>query len=256
MKFPPLILITPSTESKGVEFGDTSISLSENYLLAVLASGGLPVALPCTTSREAVAECVRRCDGVLLTGGDDVSPGLYARSLPSKLRKTTLPNDPARDLRELLVIDEVFRHRKPLLAICRGHQLLNVALGGTLVVDIRSQLPGALNHRRMDKRNEIVHEARLTGDSLLAKITGRQTLGVNSTHHQSVAHVGKLLRVTASSVDGVVEGMELRREAAGLLPYLMSVQFHPERLARRHPEHQRIISSFTLACDLNQRKIL
>ena len=256
MKSPPLILISPSTESKGAEFGDTSISLSEAYPRAIMAAGGVPLALPCTASRAVVAECVKRCDGVMLTGGDDVSPKLYTDHLTPALRKTTLPNDPERDLRELLLIDEVFRQHKPLLAICRGHQMLNVALGGTLVVDIRTELPGALNHRRMDKRNEVVHEARLTDDSLLAKITGRQTLGVNSTHHQAVNRIAKPLWVTARSADGVIEGMELRPEAARLLPFLMSVQFHPERLVTRHPEHRKIFSSFTLACDLNRKKSL
>jgi len=256
MKSPPLILISPSTESKGAEFGDTSISLSENYPRAIMAGGGAPLTLPCTLSRELVAECVRRCDGVLLTGGDDIEPKLYTNKLSPRLRKTLSPVDYERDLRELLLIDEVFRQQKPLLAICRGHQILNVALGGTLVVDIPSQLPKAINHRRLDKGSEVVHEARLTDDSLLAKITGGQTLGVNSTHHQAVARIAKPLRATARSADGVVEGMELRPEAARLLPFLLAVQFHPERLVTRHPEHQKIFSSLTLACDLNRRKSL
>lgn len=251
-----MILISPSTESKGAEFGDTSMSLSENYPRAVMAAGGLPVTLPCTVSREMVAESVRRCDGVLLTGGDDIQPKLYLNKLTRRLRKTLTATDGERDLRELMLIDEVFRQRKPLLAICRGHQLLNVALGGTLVVDIASQLPKAINHRRMDKRGEVVHEARLTDDSLLAKMTGRQTLGVNSTHHQAVARIAKPLRVTARSADGVVEGMELRPEAAWLLPFLLTVQFHPERLVARYPEHQKIFSGFILACDLNRKKSL
>ena len=256
IKPPPLILISPSTESKGAEFDDKSISLSEVYPRAIMAAGGMPLALPGTASREMVAESVRRCDGVLLTGGDDIQPKLYTNKLSPRLRRTLTPTDGERDLQELLLIDEVFRQRKPLLAICRGHQMLNVALGGTLVVDIPSQLPGAIDHRRLDKRNEVVHEARLTEGSLLAKITGRQTLGVNSTHHQAIARVAKPLRVTARSADGVVEGMELRPEAARRLPFLLAVQFHPERLVARHPEHRKIFSSFTLACDLNRKKSL
>ena len=88
------------------------------------------------------------------------------------------------------MIDEIFRQRKPLLAICRGHQLLNVAFGGRLIADIRRQVPGALNHRRMDKADELVHEVPLTAGSLLAKIVGGQVLGVNSTHHQAVCRTG------------------------------------------------------------------
>jgi len=140
---PPLILISPSVESEGVEFSDRSISLSEAYPRAVADAGGVPLTLPVGKSRELIAECVRRCDGVLLTGGDDIEPSLYGEGLPARLRRTvaTSPDGGERDLRELVLIDEVFQQRKPLLAICRGHQVLNVALGGTLVVDIASQLP-------------------------------------------------------------------------------------------------------------------
>ena len=145
MTKPPLILISPSIESEGVEFRDRSISLSEAYPRAVAHAGGIPLALPVGTSRELMAECVRRADGILLTGGDDIEPGLYGNGLPAKLRRTveTTPDGGERDLRELILVDEVFRQRKPLMAICRGHQLLNVALGGTLVVDISTQRPGA-----------------------------------------------------------------------------------------------------------------
>ena len=136
----------------------------------------------------------------------------------------------------------------PVLAICRGHQLLNVALGGTLVLDIRSQLPGALEHRRTDKRSEVVHEVRLTPDSLLAKITTRQQLGVNSTHHQAVGRVAPPLRVVAASQDGIIEGVELKPGVAPWMPFLLSVQFHPERLVDRYPEHRRIFRAFARAC--------
>src|SRR5882762_7253094 len=145
---PPLILISPSVESKGEEFGDLSISLSEAYQQALLESGAIPLALPVTTSREIIAECVSHADGVLLTGGEDVDPRIYSDQLPPGVRKTVTvtPDGGARDLREVLLVDEVFHQRKPLLAICRGHQVLNVALGGTLVVDVATQVRGAINH--------------------------------------------------------------------------------------------------------------
>ena len=144
MTRPPLILVTPDIESAGKEHGDRSISLSARYLEALTAAGALPLALPTTISRDALAECVRRCDGVLLTGGDDIDPRLYNSKLPATVRQTVrvTPDAGERDFRELLLIDEVFRQRKPLLAICRGHQMLNVALGGTLVADIPRQCPG------------------------------------------------------------------------------------------------------------------
>src|SRR2546428_5684601 len=180
MSAPPLILISPNIEKKGDEFGDVSISLSETYQQALMGAGAMPRAMPATLSPELIAQCVARCDGVLLTGGEDVDPRLYGNGLPSRVRRTVnvTPDGGARDLRELMLIDELFRQRKPLLAICRGHQVLNVALGGTLFADIRSQKPQAQNHRRMDKRSQVVHEVRLTADSLLAKITGARKLGV------------------------------------------------------------------------------
>src|SRR5205823_10750980 len=126
---------------------------------------------------------------------------------------------------------EVFRQRKPLLAICRGHQMLNVALGGTLFADISVQVPGAVNHRRMDKRSEVAHEVRLTAGTRLSKIAGGTRLGVNSTHHRVFRTVADPLEVIAWSDDGIVESMQLKAAAARLLPFLLSVQFHPERLA-------------------------
>lgn len=227
-----------------------SSSLSEAYQRALLDAGALPFELPLIHSRELIAESVRRCNGVLLTGGEDVDPRLYTEGLPARLREkvTITPDGGRRDLRELLVIDEVFRQGKPLLAICRGHQILNVALGGSLLADIQAQCPQALNHRRMDQRSEIVHQVQLTPGSILSKIAGTQNLGVNSTHHQAVQRVAASLQVAARSPDGIVEALELKAAATPRLPFLLSVQFHPERLADRFPEHRAIFRAFTQAC--------
>ena len=250
---PPLILVSASTEKKGVEFGDVSLSLSENYPKAVMLGGGLPVVLACAAERALVAESVRRCDGVLLTGGDDVNPALYRARLPARLRRTVGPTDRPRDLRELLVIAETLRQRKPLLAICRGQQLLNVALGGTLLVDIATQLPQAINHDRSDRKGAVVHEVQLTADSLLAKILGSRKLGVNSSHHQAVDRVAAALRVTGRSADGIVEVLELAAPATGWLPFLLAVQFHPERLVTAHSEHRQIFRRFIAACERTKK---
>jgi putative glutamine amidotransferase len=256
MTKPPLILVSPTVETKGSEFADLSTSLSETYQQILVHCGALPIILSATISRELIAECVGRCDGVLLTGGEDVDPRLYGNGLPPRLRGTVTvtPDGGARDLRELVLIDEVFRQRKPLLGICRGQQMLNVALGGTLTADILGQVPRAINHRRMDRRSEIVHEVRLTRGSLLAKITGRQKLGVNSTHHQAVARVARPLNVAAVSSDGIIESLELGPGATSMLPFLLSVQFHPERLVDRYPEHRAIFRGFTQACLLSRRE--
>jgi putative glutamine amidotransferase len=252
----PLVLVSANVEKKGDEFGDLSISLSETYQQALMGCGAIPIVLPATVSREVIAECVSHCDGVLLTGGEDVDPRLYGNGLPPRLRGTVTvtPDGGARDLRELVLIDEVFRQRKPLLGVCRGHQVLNVALGGTLMADVLAQMPRAINHRRMDRRSEIVHEVRLTRGSLLAKITGKQKLGVNSTHHQAVARVARPLKVAAVSSDGIIESLELGPGAVNVLPFLLSVQFHPERLVDRYPEHRAIFRGFIQACALSRKE--
>src|SRR2546425_9579246 len=105
MKPTPLIAISPSTARRGAEFADASISLSNRYLQAIIDAGGMPLAMPCVPDAHLVGEMVRRADGVLLTGGDDVQPELYAPNLPARLRKTVSPASPERDRMELLVID-------------------------------------------------------------------------------------------------------------------------------------------------------
>ena len=256
MAKPPLILVSPSIEKRGVEFHDLSVSLSVKYDYAVTQAGGIPVTAPATADRALLAEAVRRVDGVLLTGGDDINPDLYDKHLPLAVRITVglTPDGGGRDWRELVLIDEVFRQRKPLLAICRGHQLLNIALGGKLIADIRRQVPGALNHQRMDKAGEPVHEVPLTAGSLLANITGKRILGVNSSHHQAVLKPAGPLRAVARTRDGIAEAMEWKPEEARRMPFLLAVQFHPERLTERHPEQRAIFSAFVAACVRKQKK--
>ena len=254
----PLILVTPSSEKKGVEFHDTSSSLSFRYEEAILKAGGLPVVAPMTTDPAILAEAVRRADGVMLTGGDDINPGLYVKKLPRAVRKTvTLPPDGgARDLREFILIEEIFHQRKPLLAICRGFQMVNVAFGRALIVDIPRQLPGALHHAGSDKAGEaLAHEVPLTAGSLLSKITGRKNLAVNSSHHQGLLEPAEPFAAVARTEDGIVEAMELKPGTSNdtpRLPFFLGVQFHPERLAGKHPEHQAIFTRFVEACSQKQ----
>jgi putative glutamine amidotransferase len=252
MQSAPLILVSPSTEAKGVEFYDYSLSLSQAYLDAVTLAGGLPIVAPCAPSPKLAAEYVRRCDGLMITGGDDIQPELYYGNVPAKLRKTVERTDPVRDLLETLLIKEAFAQHKPLLAICRGHQLLNVTLGGSLFVDIPTEIPTALNHSRLEHKDQVVHTVQLEKDSLLARLFGKRKMEVNSSHHQAVNKVAQALRVTGRSEDGVIEVLELRPEDAGLLPYLLGIQFHPERLVRGYPEFIELFRSFIEACVLNR----
>lgn len=247
MRAKPLILITPSTDKKGIEFADYSLSLSDAYPRAVQAAGGIPWVLAATPTRAVVAESVRRAGGVMLTGGDDVAAELFAPDLEAPLKKKILGADPRRDLTELLVIREVFRQRKPLLAICRGLQILNVALGGDLIVDIPTQCRNALRHNRMDRKTEAVHAVTLAKGSLLRRLFRKDSIGVNSTHHQAAGKIAPALQPTAWSADGIVEAMELNPAQRDVLPYLLAVQFHPERLLDRHAEFGAIFRSLVRA---------
>lgn len=152
MKRSPVILVTPSTEGKGAEFSDASVSVSNRYTDALIAGGALPQIFPATTSRTVIAEAVQRCDGVLLTGGDDIDPQLYDPKMPAELAKLADPIEPERDIWEKVMIDEAMAQKKPIFGVCRGIQILNVALGGTLFVDIATQLPNTLKHRQMSRQ--------------------------------------------------------------------------------------------------------
>jgi putative glutamine amidotransferase len=244
----PLVLISAHTEKRGSELPDAGVSLSHRYSDALAAAGAIPMVLPCTAEPGVIRDAVVATHGILLSGGDDVHPAYYARRLPPEVRARVYPAQGVRDLFEFLLIDEVFRQRKPLLAICRGHQLLNVALGGTLVADLPLQRPTTHGHNRQKQRFEPVHEVNVEPGSLLARVTGRERLQVNSTHHQAVDRVAGALRITGRSTDGVVEAMELGDPAPDALPFLLSVQFHPERLCDRYPEHARLFSAFVDAC--------
>ncbi|MBM3877012.1 MAG: gamma-glutamyl-gamma-aminobutyrate hydrolase family protein [Verrucomicrobia bacterium] len=241
----PLILVTPCQHSKGVEFADDSLSLSNRYTQAIGDHGGLPLVLPLTTTPAQLADCVARADGVLLTGGEDIELRHYATGLDPKIAAKLGPVEPRRDVLELALVNESFRQRKPLLCICRGHQLLNVALGGTLIVDIPTQVPGALRHKQLDRKMEPVHDIAVTPDSQLGALLGETCTGVNSTHHQAVHKLADALRVTASSSDGIIEAMELKDPAK--LPFLVSVQFHPERLYDRWPKFATLFRAFVSA---------
>jgi putative glutamine amidotransferase len=253
MPLPPIILISGSTEPKGSEMGDASLSLAIKYPLALKAAGAMPWLLPCIPEPRFIAGAVKRCAGVMLTGGDDIDPKLYTARLPPRVARTVHRESPERDAFEMALVAEVFRQRKPLLCICRGHQMLNVALGGTLFADIKIQLPQARDHCRTDRKSRMVHEVRCTAGSLMARIAGRERLGVNSTHHQAVARIAKPLRATAVTNDGIIEGLELAPDARGMTPYLLSVQFHPERLFEQYAEHLTLFRSFVGACSRNGR---
>jgi putative glutamine amidotransferase len=184
------------------------------YVDAVVRAGGLPLILP-TLQPEDAAEVVAVLDGLLLTGGGDVSPQNYG----AEVAPETYGEDPARDAWELALVRAAAG--LPVLGVCRGAQLLNVAAGGTLIQHLAAVTD--IQHWHRDRERELVHSVDVDPASLLAEIVGERSLGVNSVHHQAVEVVGEGFRPVAWSGDGVVEAIE-RSDGAPVL----GVQWHPE----------------------------
>lgn len=177
------------------------------------------------------------CDGLLLPGGSDIDPLLYGKEREEKCGK---PNE-LRDKNEFAIFAEFVRTQKPILCICRGFQILNVACGGTLhqdIADIRK-----CNHSDFLKRNKEVHTVSVNEDTKLFDIFGKREVGVNSIHHQAVENVGENLTVSAVSSDGFVEALELNEH-----PFCVAVQWHPEHMSKNHPLQQRIFDAFVKEC--------
>jgi putative glutamine amidotransferase len=198
-----------------------------SYLRAVEAAGGIPLLIHLTRDAEVLDTHYQRCDALLLAGGEDVHPARYGAAPHSKLGKT----NPAQDEVELALARRAAADGKPILGICRGMQLLNVALGGTLYQDIPSELGGALDHEESTGRRDmsyLAHPIELAADSWLAERLGAAEVVVNTLHHQALRDVGRGLRVVGRAPDGVVEAVE--GTGSGLL---VGVQCHPEELWER-----------------------
>jgi len=159
--------------------------------------------------------------GLVLTGGEDVDPALYGEKRHEKVRSVNA----ARDATEAALIEAAKSRGKPVLAICRGIQILNVALGGTLVQDIPSHVDTPIAHDEDSPRDARSHEISVEPGSLIAKAVGTEHLTVNSFHHQSVKRVAAGMRVTARSRDGVIEGLEATDDW-----WVLAVQWHPEEM--------------------------
>ena len=243
MNPPPLIAVCARTLTFADEGKRDAFSSSQPYSRAVARAGGVPVLVPPIKELYRNAHTVlQHFDGVLLPGGGDVDPRRYGAEPDDD---TLYGIVEAHDELDIAICLAAIELDLPMLALCRGMQVLNVALGGTLLVDIPSQRSSGINHRQMDRKTQLVHSVRLTAGSQLAMMTKTCVLGVNSTHHQAVDRVAAALQVVARAPDGMVEAME--QKGKGLLPFLLSVQFHPERLMERHWKHRAIFEAFIRA---------
>lgn len=204
---------------------------------ALVRAGGLPVLIPNGLADDVTREIYERLDGVLLPGGGDVDPELYGETQHELTKKV----DKVRDALEVKLAKWAVADDLPVLGICRGHQILNVALGGRLVQDVGTMVETDIVHDMpfTMARNSILHEVNVEADSKLATILGKTTVPVNSLHHQAVVETGPNVRVTAYAPDGMIEAIELPDKY-----YVVSVQWHPEDLVNDHEAAQRLFKSF------------
>ena len=233
----PVIGIPASTSLE--PWYSPSYTLPASYLRAVEAAGGVPLLIQPSAHQDTVDDLFQCCDGLLLAGGEDVHPSAYGAAPHPKLELT----NPQRDAIELLLARRALSSGMPIFGICRGLQLLNVAMGGTLYQDLPAQRPGPIDHAAGDRRRDfrsLSHSMALAEDSWLAEILGTTSLAVNSLHHQAIRDLATGLRVVGHAPDGVVEAVE----GAGS-SFVVAVQSHPELVWEdADPRWARVFAAF------------
>jgi putative glutamine amidotransferase len=209
----------------------TSITVDQNperayvnsaYLHAVQQAGGVPVLLPPQLSKSSLERLVRGLDAVLLTGGGDMDPASFGEAPHPTLYDVA----PSRDALETAVTHIALEKRTPLLAICRGIQVLNVALGGSLYQDVATDPGTQVQHSQKEARDQATHKVTVTPGSRLAGILGTDNVEVNSFHHQVIKALGRGLTAVAWAPDHLIEGVELADDSR----FVLGVQWHPEHL--------------------------
>ena len=219
----------------GAVDNEKNASLIYNYVKAIEKSGGLPLLLPFVEGDGAIDEFVFRCDGFLFTGGVDIDPCRYGEE-----KKPTCGDiQPNRDTLEFKVFKKAFESGKPILGICRGAQLVNVALGGTLYQDLPTEIESDILHRQKEGILDYSHKIKVVKGTPLYALMGEERIKGNSFHHQAIKKLGEGLRVMANADDGVVEAVWYEGDR-----YLRAYQWHPERLYEADDFNKRIFDDF------------
>ncbi len=215
--------------------------LSRQYMDAIQAAGGIPVIVPLLENPQAIREIAKRLDGVLLTGSSsDVNPQRYGVARESGCG----PIQPLRDETDFVLLDVVFKHKKPLLGICFGMQSLNVFLGGSLIQDIATSIQTNILHDNAASEGRPSHEVEIAPSSVLGKLAGGTRSMVNSTHHQAVNRIGSGLEPIAKAPDGVIEAVSGNFRDH----FILAVQWHPEKCYSYDAFSRSIFDHFVARC--------
>lgn len=226
----PIIGVTPLYDNE-----KESIWMLPDYTNLIEACGAVPVILPLTEDEAVLQACVTLCDGFLFTGGQDVDPALYNQSPVPQLGELCV----LRDRMEEILFAKILECDKPVLGICRGIQVMNVLLGGTLYQDLPTQHPYEIRHSMEKPCNRPAHTVQVLENTLLASILGAGEYGVNSCHHQAVRDLAPCAEPMAISEDGLVEALSVpgKRFAA-------AVQWHPEMTYDTDPKCCLLMQAF------------
>ncbi len=211
--------------------------MKSKYVSSLNRSGANAVWIELDNPQKAVEDALK-CDGMLLPGGADVNPTLYGEE---PIKACGKPNN-TRDNAEPLILKAFLDAGKPVFAICRGIQIMNVVLGGTLIQDIKAQQ--TVNHSDFLNRAKFTHNANISEKSKLFEIIGKSEIKVNSMHHQAIKELGNGLISVATSIDGFIEAVELENHG-----FCVGVQWHPEHMSKKNNDQQKLFNAFVNACE-------
>lgn len=218
-----------------VDFEKKSYWMLPGYMDAIVELGGLPLMLPLSDDKEIISQIAYEFDGFLFTGGHDVSPEMYGERISDKCGKCCI----MRDTMEKLLLNEVLKANKPVLGICRGIQIINTVLGGTLYQDLPSQKPSEINHHQTPPYDIPVHNVNIIENTLLYNIIKKDELSVNSYHHQAVKELSPILTTMAYSPDGLIEAVGIKDKK-----FVLAVQWHPEFSYKTDESSRKIFKAF------------
>ena len=238
----PIIGITSAYEKEEGLRNYHRTTVSIDYTKSVVASGGIPLVIPVTKDREIIKAQLELIDGLILSGGADINPFLYGQDFKEGIGIIS----PERDECEMIILEEFLKTGKPILGICRGHQLINIYFNGTLFQDMRYYGKDYLKHEQELYPELATHIVNIVEkDNMLAELYGDK-VATNSFHHQSVDRLGEGLTVIAKANDGIVEAFQKKDHK-----FLYGIQWHPEMMtARGNQDMKKIFETFIKYCDI------
>ena len=219
--------------------GERAAMVLHTYIHSIEQSGGLPLLIPYVKNQDLLKEAITLCDGVLFTGGGDADPALYGEATLPECGKI----EPMRDTLDMAALRIAIDQKKPILGICRGIQMINIALGGTLYQDIPSQYQTEIPHSQTTGLHAYSHSVRIVKDTPLYSLLQENEIPANSFHHQAIKDLGRGLVPMAYAPDGIIEAVYSQE-----LPYLRGYQWHPERLWQIDADNLAIFTEFVKTC--------